>query len=327
MKTYKALVTTVPFGEIDSKPIDLMNDISGIEYVINPIGRKLKEDELADMVVEYDILIAGTEPITRKVMKNGKNLKLISRVGIGLDSVDLSAAKELGIQVSYTPDAPAPAVAELTLGHMLNLMRSISYVDRKIRDGIWQRIHGQRLANMTIGIIGTGRIGSKVLRHLQGFRPAKIYVNDINPNMHLYDMANAELTDKKTIYKECDIISLHVPLTPATRNMITVEEMKHMKQSAVLINTSRGGIVNEDELYTALKEQQIQAAAMDVFETEPYEGNLTELDNCVITCHMGSMTKDCRAQMEIEATEEAIRFVKGEELQNTVPQTEYDNQI
>ncbi|MBA4320505.1 MAG: hypothetical protein C0412_19065 [Flavobacterium sp.] len=324
---FKVLITTVPFGDLNNTPVQLLNKQKNINYQLNPIGRKLKESELVELVRDVDIIIAGTEQITRRVMENGNKLKLISRVGIGLDSVDLKAAKELGIQVSYTPDAPSAAVAELTIAQMLNLLRRIPLVDRKLRAGIWQRIQGERLSNAKIGIIGTGRVGRRVLKHLQGFNPKLIMVNDINPDNSLYEMYHAKLVDKNTIYSECDIITLHVPLTPLTFNLIKKEEIEVMKKNVCLINTSRGGIINEKDLYIAITQNRILAAAIDVFENEPYSGNLIELDNCFLTCHIGSMTNDCRTAMELLATEEAIRLVQGLELKNIVPEEEYNNQI
>lgn len=321
----KILITTVPFGEFDATPLTLLQEAAGeAQFVVNPIGRKLKEHELAELAPEFDVLIAGTEPITRRVMEAAPKLKLISRVGIGLDSVDLQAARELGIAVSYTPDAPAPAVAELTLAHMLNLLRHLPIIDRKMRGGTWHRMTGERLALQTVGIVGTGRIGSRVLRHLQGFAPARILVHDIAPNAHLYAQYNAEHVDKETLYREADIISLHVPLTRQTRGMISARDIALMKPTARLLNTARGGIIHEGDLYNALVEQRIAGAAVDVFEEEPYTGALATLENCFISCHMGSMTQDCRAKMELEATAEALRFVRSEPLQGAVPAYEYD---
>ncbi len=323
-KTKKVLITTIPFGNVNPLPLQLLKNTPNTEYVINPLGRKLKEEELAELIKDFDIIIAGTEPITRKVLEQGKKLKLISRVGIGLDSVDLIAAKELGIKVSYTPDAPAPAVAELTVGQMINILRRLPLVDRKLRSGIWQRIHGERLANMVVGVIGTGRVGSKVLRHLQGFHPKRILVNDIKPDYNLYEMYNAVHVEKETIYNESDLITLHIPLTRLTYNLISWKEIEFMKKNCCLINTSRGGIINENDLYDALSKNRIASAAIDVFENEPYSGNLIELDNCFLTCHMGSMTNDCRAAMEILAVEEAIRFVNNEPLLGSVPEEEFN---
>jgi D-3-phosphoglycerate dehydrogenase len=323
-KKYNVFISTVPFGETDSYPVDILKKESNCEFVINPLGRRLNEDELAEIIKDYDILIAGTEPITAKVMDNAPHLKLISRVGIGLDNVDLLHARELGINVSYTPDAPAPAVAELTIGHILSACRSIPLADRKLRAGIWQRIMGQRLSNQVIGIIGTGRVGSRVLKHLQGFLPKRILVNDIQPDHNLYDLFHAELVSKEVIYRESDIITLHVPLTPQTSPLIAAKELEQMKSSVFLINTARGGVINEKDLFDALKNGEIGAAAIDVFDTEPYGGELLTLDNCYLTCHMGSCTVDCRFEMEKLATEEALRFIRGEELQLQVPEYEYE---
>jgi D-3-phosphoglycerate dehydrogenase len=325
-KKYNVFVSTVPFGEIDSYPVDILKKEPNCEFVINPLGRKLNEDELAEIIKDYDILIAGTEPVTAKVMDNAPNLKLISRVGIGLDNVDLCHARASGINVSYTPDAPAPAVAELTVGHILNACRSMPLADRKLRDGVWQRIMGQRLSNQIIGIIGTGRIGSRVLKHLQGFSPKQILVNDIKPDQNLYDLYHAELVSKEVLYKKCDIITLHVPLTAQTSPLISAKELKQMKPSVFLVNTARGGIIDEKDLFDALKNGEIGAAAIDVFGSEPYGGELLTLDNCYLTCHMGSCTVDCRFEMEKLATEEAIRFIRGEELRLQVPEYEYEIQ-
>lgn len=323
----RVLITTVPFGEIDPRSVQLLKAEPQIEYVINPLGRKLKEHELAEMIRDFDVLIAGTEPITSRVMNNAPRLKLISRVGIGLDNVDLKAAKERGILVSYTPDPPAPAVAELTIAHMLNLLRRVPFVDRKIRSGIWRRVSGGRLTNMTVGIIGTGRVGSRVLRHLQGFAPKKILVNDLKPDMNLYEMYQAEYSDKETIFRNSDIITLHVPLTPRTNRLITSTEIDLMKPSALLINTSRGGIIDENDLYDALLQHRIGGAAIDVFVNEPYSGKLIEIDDVILSCHMGSMTDDCRSAMEIGATEEAVRFVRGEPLLGLVPSDEDSDSV
>jgi len=159
----KVLITTVPFGDKNRLPLELLEK-AGIEYLLNPHKTKLTEDQLADLVGDFDVIIAGTEPITDKVLSRASNLKLISRVGIGLDSVNLNAAMKKGIKVSYTPDAPAPAVAELTLGLMLSLLRAVHVSNFQMHQGKWQRIFGRRLTDVTIGIIGMGRIGAHLLR-------------------------------------------------------------------------------------------------------------------------------------------------------------------
>jgi len=321
----KALITTVPFGDKNRLPLELLESAE-IEYLINTLNKKLTEDELAEMVIDFDVVIAGTEPITAKVMDNASNLKHISRVGIGLDSVDLLAAEERGIKVSYTPDAPAPAVAELTVGMMLTLLRSVHVSNAQMHTGQWHRFFGRRLSNVTIGIIGVGRIGKGVIKHLQGFGKPHILVNDVEPDLQFGDEYELEWVSKEQIYCEADVISLHLPLTGKTKNMIRTEHMQTMKEDAIILNSARGGIINEDDLYDVLKSGYLSGAAIDVFDFEPYTGKLRDIERCLLTAHMGSMSVDCRTRMEIEATEEAVRFLIGKPLEGLVPEDEYEVQ-
>jgi D-3-phosphoglycerate dehydrogenase / 2-oxoglutarate reductase len=321
----KILITTVPFGDRDRLPLDLLEE-EGIEYLINPFNKKLTEDQLADIVSDFDIIIAGTEPITANVMNCAPNLKHISRVGIGLDNVDLFAAQERGIKVSYTPDAPTLAVAELTLGIMLTLLRSVHVSNSQMHQSNWYRFLGRRIKNVTVGIIGVGRVGTEVLQRLKSFGTSKIMVNDIEPNYELDSEYKHEWVSKEKIYREADLISLHIPLTHLTKNLIRKEHLYLMKSDAIIINTSRGGIINENDLYDVLKSGHLSSAAIDVFETEPYKGQLREIERCLLTAHMGSMSVDCRTKMEIEATEEAVRFHTGQSLQSEVPQSEFNIQ-
>jgi len=318
----KILVTTIPFGAIDPAPINMVGKL-GCIVDQNPIGRKLTEQELCGLIGDYDAMIAGTEPITRSVLENAPRLKLIARVGIGLDSVDLNEARSRNISVSYTPDAPSPAVAELTIGLMLSSLRKIAISNEGLHQGKWQRYFGNRLSEAVVGIIGAGRIGKRVIHHLAGFGCKKILVNDlIQSDLGTNDRAYC-WASKEQIYREANIISVHVPLTGETRHMIGTDEIQMMQANALLINTARGGIINEESLYKLMADGHLGGAAIDVFESEPYSGPLREIDRCLLTAHMGSMTEDCRARMEIEATEEIVRFASGEPLQHIVPDYEY----
>lgn len=321
----KVLITTIPFAERNKFSLEMLES-NGIKYVINPLNKKLTEAELADLIPEFDALIAGTEPITDYVMSCAPQLKHISRVGIGLDSVDLLAAEKRGIKVSYTPDAPAPAVAELTLGLMLSLLRSIHIANTQMHQGQWQRVFGRRISEITVGIIGVGRIGTRVLRRMRGFGTPKIMVNDMLPNLELNREFKLNWASKTDIYREADLISIHVPLTIQTKNMIRKEHLLQMKPDALLINTSRGGIVNEQDLFEVLQSGHLGGVAIDVFTEEPYHGDLAKVERCILTSHMGSMSVDCRTRMEIEATQEAVRFLVGQPLQSLVPETEYNVQ-
>jgi D-3-phosphoglycerate dehydrogenase len=323
---YKVLITTVPFCNKNRLPIEQL-EASGVDYLINPLDRKLTEDELCEMIADFDVIIAGTEMITDRVMERAKKLKFISRVGIGLDNIDLLAAERRGIKVSYTPDAPAPAVAELTLGLMLSLLRLTHVSNAQLHRGEWHRHFGRRIPEITIGIIGTGRIGARVLRRLSAFGTPRLLVNDIKPDSTISPEQKLEWVDKNTIYKEADLISLHVPLTTQTKNMIGREQLMMMKHDAMIINTSRGGVVNENDLAEVLTSGHLSGAAIDVFDLEPYVGALSKIERCLLTAHMGSMSIDCRTRMEIEATEEVVRFLTGAKLQNLIPRSEFDVQV
>jgi D-3-phosphoglycerate dehydrogenase len=321
----KVLITTVPFAAVDPSPITQLT-AAGIEYVINPLGRRLKEEELAEMVGDFDGLIAGTEPITEKVMQSAKRLRHISRVGIGLDSVDLLAAERRGIQVSYTPDAPAPAVAELAFGLMFALMRSTHVANAEMHRGVWKRHFGRRMCDVKIGIIGAGRIGGRLLTHLAKLEFKKLFVCDENADLSIVSGLGIERVDKEQIYNEADLISLHLPLSATTKNMIKREHLLQMKSDAMIVNTSRGGIINEQDLAEVLNSGHLSGAAIDVFEQEPYDGPLANIDRCLLTSHMGSMSIDCRTRMEIEATQETVRFLTGKPLLGLVPEGEYEIQ-
>jgi D-3-phosphoglycerate dehydrogenase / 2-oxoglutarate reductase len=321
----KVLITTVPFGEKNREPLNALES-HNIEYLINPLNKKLTEDELLSLVADFDVIIAGTEQISDRIMEKASNLKMISRVGIGLDSVDLLAAEKRNIKISYTPDAPAPAVAELTVGMMLTLLRSVHVSNSQMHLGEWYRFFGRRLSEVTIGIIGIGRIGQGVLEHLKGFKNPRILVNDTSVKDDIGNKFNVEWSSKEEIYKQSDIVSLHLPLTGKTKDMIQKKHLLSMKTDAIIINTSRGGIINESDLYEVMQSGHLSGAAIDVFDNEPYSGDLKKIERCLLTAHMGSMSVDCRTRMEIEATEEAIRFLTGKALTGLVPEEEYEVQ-
>ncbi len=325
--THRVLVTTVPFGAADDRPLSLLQQHS-VDYVVNPLGRRLSEGELAEMVGPFSVLIAGTEPITARVMQHAPRLRLICRVGVGLDSVDLAAAGERGIEVCWTPDAPSAAVAELTIGLMIDLLRHVGRANLRMHSRRWDRIMGRRLNGSTVGVIGVGRIGRRVIAHLSGgFPEAKILANDLIVDDEFGSKHGVEWVPKDRIYRTADAITLHLPLTPATEGLIGEQEISLMSESAVLVNTSRGGMIQEDALQDALSADKIGGAAIDVFSEEPYAGPLAALDNCILTSHMGSMSEDCRVQMELQATEDAVRFLLGDPLLRRVPDEERQGQL
>ena len=314
----RVLITAVPFGEIDPGCLDLLRE-AGVECIRNPHGRRLTEPELVSLVADVDGVIAGTEPITRAVMQAGRRLRLISRVGAGLDSVDLPAARDHGVAVAYTPEAPADAVAELAIGLALSLLRGVHRAHAAIRGGVWTRLPGRRLGAVTAGVIGVGRIGSRVVRLLSAFG-ARVLANDLRPAA----LAEAvEWVDKPTLFREADVVTLHVPLTPSTRGLVGPGQLAAMRPGAVLVNTSRGGVVDEAALAHALRTGRLAGAAIDTFVEEPYRGELVEVETCLMTAHMGSMAADCRLRMEQGAARNVVAFLRGEPLREPVPESEY----
>ncbi len=321
-------VSTHPFGVYDKAPRKALEK-TGWNIFYNPYQRKLKPSELAELAKDCDGLIAGTEDLTLLVQTNPK-LRFISRVGIGLDSVPIPLCIEKGIRVSYTPDAVTAAVAELTIGFMVSLPRQVHIADREIRKGGWSRPVGKRLGESVIGIIGCGRVGQYVLRLLKEFQPKKILINDIIDVSHrvktILENTNIsyQFVSKEEIYSSADVITVHIPLTQLTKKMISLDQLKTFQKTAYLINTARGEIVDEASLYIALKENWIAGAAIDVYEEEPYHGQLTLLENTILTEHIGSCSFDCRLLMELGAAEEAIRFFQGQPLKNEISRISED---
>jgi D-3-phosphoglycerate dehydrogenase len=276
---------------------------AGLEVSLNPHKRKLTEVEVEELLRDIDGLIAGVEPLTEKVMKSASRLKVISRCGVGMDSVDLEAAEKLGIKVFNTPDAVTPAVAELTIGLMLSCLRHIPQSHDIIKNGHWSKQMGYLLKGKRVGIIGFGRIGAEVGRLVSAFGADVLYHDPADVSCP----AGAECVDKDTLIQSADIISLHASCGKRQCPLIGSDEIKKMKNSAMLINTSRGELVDEQALYYALSKGEVLAAGIDVFQNEPYTGPLRELDNVVLTCHIGSYAKEARARMELEAAENLLR--------------------
>lgn len=323
----KIFVSTYPFGKYDNLPIKKLLETNW-EIKFNPYPRKLKPLELCELAKDFDGLIAGTENLTPYIESN-LNLKFISRVGIGLDSVPLDLCKKNKIKISYTPDAVTDAVAELTIGLMLDITRKISFCDREIRNFGWSRPVGKRLEHSVIGIIGVGRVGKKLIKLLSSFHPKKILINDIDDKQKFISKnknLNIKQVSKKEIYKNSDIISIHVPLYSKTKNLISEAELNLMNRNTHLINTARGEIIHEKNLFEALEKNKIGGACLDVFSEEPYKGKFAELENILLTEHIGSCSFDCRLKMELEASLEIIRFFKNEKLLNEVPKSEYKYQ-
>jgi D-3-phosphoglycerate dehydrogenase len=303
----KIVVSTRSFGEYSSAPIERLKSC-GFEVSLNPYNRPFTPEESIDFLKDAIGLIAGTESLTEEVLNKAGSLRVISRCGAGMDNIDLNAAKRLGIEVVNTPDAPTLAVAELTLGLILALYRRIPESDRCIRSGKWNRQMGRLLTGKKLGIIGLGRIGKKLVELSAPFN-LEVMACDPFPDMEFSQRHNIRLVTFNELLKEADIVSLHLSPSKETRCLIGKNELFLMKPSAVLINTSRGWMVDEKALEEALTNKIISGAALDVFANEPYDGYLSNLDNVILTTHIGSSAKEARIQMEMEAVENLIKII------------------
>lgn len=299
----KLVISTSSFDvDNNSRLQQLIN--SGMHIVGNSYKRKLTENEIIDLLGKDTIgMIAGIEPLTERVFASAKNLKVVSRCGAGLDSVELSAAKLRGISVFNTPEAPAQAVAELTMGLMLAALRRICQTDRQLRANEWPRMQGQLLAAQTIGIIGLGHIGQRVARLCKAF-DAKVIAHDphIDPSSHEVESVSLE-----KLLAEANVISLHLPYLTDTHHLLDTKSFARMKPGTIIINAARGGLINETALDEALNSGHLGMAALDVFEQEPYHGPLTKNDKVILTSHIGSLAKESRARMEAEAAENLLK--------------------
>ena len=267
------------------------------------------------MINSYDGLIADLEPLNKKVLSKAKSLKIISRVGIGINNIDLLYAKKRGIEVTNTPDSPTESVIEMNLGLMLSLIRNITIHNLDMKDFKWKRHFGVQLKFLKIGIIGLGRIGLGLSEKLLKIGQDEIFYNDIKKKK---TKKNIIYKNKNYIFKNCDVIFLTLPETNKTKNLMNEKVFKNMKKKSFLINTSRGDIVNEKDLINYLKKGYFSGVALDVFSKEPYKGKLVKFKRCTLTPHVGSHTIDCRNRMEIEATKDLINFFYKRPILNKV---------
>jgi D-3-phosphoglycerate dehydrogenase len=308
--TKKILITTSSFAFLQEGQVASLQR-HGLQAVANPFKRKLTEAEVISLFETYDPVgvIAGVEPLTRRALQSAKNLRIISRCGAGLDSVDQEAARDLGIAVAHTPDAPAIAVAELTVGAMLCVLRHIHITDAAVRQARWERPMGALLHEKTVGIIGCGRIGARVAKLLQGFACRVLGYDPAAIGGHSF----FEKVGLDELLGQADIVTLHLPHTPDSHHLLDRDKMRSMKKGAILINAARGGLVDEQALYESLRAGHLAGAALDTFEEEPYRGPLRELPNVLLTAHIGSYAQEARALMEKQAWENLLAgLTKGE---------------
>ena len=283
----------------------------------------LSEDELCAIIGDYDCLIirSGTK-VTQKVIDAGKNLRVIGRAGVGVDNVDVPYATDKGILVMNTPSANILSAAEHSCAMLLALARNIPFAHESMHKGEWKRSKytGVELNGKILGIIGVGRVGGEVAKRMKAFNMTLIGYDPFLPK-EVADSLGVRLTTLEEVITTADFMTIHTPLLPETRNMISMEQFKMMKPNARIANVARGGIVNEDDLYTALKEKVIAGAAFDVWCNEPLsddEKKLMELDNLVTTPHLGASTVEAQERVAVEIAEHAVMYLRDGVISNAI---------
>jgi D-3-phosphoglycerate dehydrogenase len=290
--------------------------LEGKGEIIGPLVRPDPANPLSE-IEEAEAVLASTDfPANRFTFEKATNLKVVARYGIGLDSVDIDAATDLGICVVHTPDAPTISAAELTIGLMLAVSRKIVLLDRTIRNGGWQskELFGLELNGKVIGLVGCGRIGSRVAKILRAFEARVIVYDPYIASEKIKDLGAESVSSMEELLKTSDVVSLHLPLTTETKGLLGREEFTVMKSNAILINAARGPIVMEEELFQALDQGEIAGAGIDVWHQEPTskENPLFTLDNVVATPHAGAMTWEGKGRSNPGAAEQALQVLRGE---------------
>lgn len=302
VKKIKVLLGTSSFGASDTSPLHKLS-AAGFEVLENPYKRKLTKKELFGLLPGVEGLIAGLEPLDRDVLKRS-DLKVISRCGSGLSNIDLESAKELGIVVRSTPLAPVEAVAELTIGCLLALLRQVIRVDCDLRHKNWTKVTGRQLSDMTVAIIGFGNIGKRIGQLLKVFGSKVIAVDPLLSGV----VNDVPIVTLDTALKTADIISLHCG---GEKCLIGEKEFGMMRKGAYLLNAARGNLIDEMALIQAIENGIIKGGWFDVFEQEPYEGKLIQYPQVILTPHVGSYTLECRKNMETEAAQNLIDAFKN----------------
>lgn len=268
---------------------------AGFEVDVNP---SVSNEELRKNISNYNVMVVRGRPkVTKEVIEAGKRLKVIGRAGVGLDNIDVKVAEKRGITVLNTPEALAEAVAELTMGLMLSLARSIPLADRTMKEGRWikKTLVGWQLKDKTLGIIGLGNVGKRVAKIAKAFEMKILITKRTRPSPKLLEELEAEFVSLEELLRRSDAVTLHVPLTTQTHHLISTRELQLMKDGAFLINTSRGAVVDEKALLEALRSGKLGGAALDVYEVEPPKDRaLIKLPNVVCTAHIGAQTEEAQ---------------------------------
>ena len=305
----RVLIATRSFGSTSPKPWDVLAQ-AGYETIRADLTQKMTEERLIALLDDVDGAIIGAMPMTARVFEGAPKLKVVSTHGVGFDHVDLEAAARHGVIVANCPGANDQAVADLAIGLMVCLARQVVPANRDLRNGEWKNYQGNELWQKTLGLIGLGRIGRAVARRAGGF-DMNVLAYDPFVDARQAEAAGTRPASFDEVISSADYLSLHLVLNDQTRNIIGKKELERMKPSAFLINTARGGLVDEDALYTALEAGKLAGAALDVFSEEPpLEQGLLYLPNVVATPHIGAHSKEAIERVGVLAAQNVVQALQ-----------------
>lgn len=309
---YKVLVTARIFGYLSDDSFDIFKN-SGFELANNPYrGKGLSEDELIELIGGVHGLLTGVDQVTGKFIKAADELKVISKFGTGVDNIDVDAATQNGVVVTNAPGMNSDAVADMAFALILSIARRISFANHEVRKGNWPLIVGTEICNKTLGLIGLGEIAKRVAVRAGGFN-MKILTYEVLPDEQFIQKHWIKRVSLNRLLQESDFVSIHVPLTAETKALIKTEQFELMKPTAFLINTARGGIVDENALHAVLQSRKIAGAAFDVFKEEPLkEKALLEMDNFIATPHISPFTREAIENAEKLSAQNIIDVLMGQ---------------
>ncbi len=309
----KILITPKSFKAYKNKAYAIIEE-QGYEIIENSTGRTLSENEIVDFAKQDVVgIIVGIDPLPASVLEKCKDLKAVSKYGVGMDNIDMDKARELGISVNNAVGTNNVSVAELAIGLMFTLSRHIVQCAGEVKNGIWERVMGFELTGKKLGLIGGGQIGKEVAKRARGLEmEVTIYDPYFNDESFLKKYDVKKIDDLNSLLSESDVISLHAPVTPDTRGIINEASLGRMKSNAILINTSRGELVDEEALYNALINKRIAGAGQDVFSKEPpgKEEKLLKLDNFILTSHIGAFTHEAVEKMVMVSTYNMLEMLR-----------------
>lgn len=306
----KVLITPRSFGKYNKEELIARLRAHGIEPVFNPYGTILTEQQMQEALRDMDGLIVGVDPVNEAVLRHAVKLKAIAKYGVGVDNIACAYAKEKGIAVSRTVNANANAVADYAMTLMMCVARRVVEIDSGCHHNDWSKKEALDIYGKTIGVLGLGAIGKGVVKRASGF-DMKIYGYDIVRDDAFLQEHHVTFSDADTIIRECDFISLHLPLTAETRHILNKDNLAQAKNNLIIVNTARGGLIDEDDLYVLLKENKIYGLGLDVFEQEPLESSLLlTLPNVIVSSHTAASSQGAINAMSTMAVDNLIQSLE-----------------